>query len=113
MAAIEGLERMHQGTLPYAREEQARLIDAALTKLQFLDVTNEQIEALKQAKQIRKILTIHSPSRGIVTDKMALEGMYVKPGMRLYTIADLTRVWVYVDIYEYQLPWVRVGRLPR
>ncbi len=110
VAAIEGLERMSQGTLPYAKEEQARLIDAALTKLQFLDVTDEQIEELKQAKQIQKILTIHSPSRGIVTDKMAIEGMYVKPGMRLYTIADLTRVWVYVDIYEYQLPWVRVGQ---
>ncbi|MCH8052927.1 MAG: efflux RND transporter periplasmic adaptor subunit [Planctomycetes bacterium] len=110
VAAIDGLERMHQSTLPYAREEQTRLIDAALTKLQFLDVTNEQIEALKQAKTIQKILTIHSPSRGIVTDKMALQGMYVKPGMQLYTIADLTRVWVYVDIYEYQLPWVRVGQ---
>ncbi len=110
VAAIEGLERMHQSTLPYAREEQTRLIDAALTKLQFLDVTNDQIETLKQAKTIQKILTIHSPSRGIVTDKMALQGMYVKPGMQLYTIADLTRVWVYVDIYEYQLPWVRVGQ---
>ncbi len=41
---------------------------------------------------------------------MALEGMYVKPGMKLYTIADLSRVWVYVDIYEYQLPWVRIGQ---
>jgi hypothetical protein len=36
--------------------------------------------------------------------------MYVKPGMRLYTIADLSRVWVYVDVYEYQLPWVRLGQ---
>jgi hypothetical protein len=36
--------------------------------------------------------------------------MYVKPGMRLYTIADLSRVWVYVDIYEYQLPWISIGQ---
>jgi hypothetical protein len=45
-----------------------------------------------------------------VSEKTALEGMYVQPGMRLYTIADLEHVWVLVDIYEYQLPWVRIGQ---
>ncbi len=110
LAAIEGLGRMSQGTLPSAKQEQERLIDSAVIKLQYLDVTDEQIDALKDSKQIQKIVAIHSPSRGIVTDKMVLEGMYVKPGMRLYTIADLSRVWVYMDIYEYQLPWIRVGQ---
>ncbi len=38
------------------------------------------------------------------------EGAYVKPGMPLYTIADISKVWVYADIYEYELPWVKVGQ---
>ncbi len=41
---------------------------------------------------------------------MALDGMYVNPGMHLYTIADLSKIWAQVSIYEYQLPWVRVGQ---
>lgn len=86
------------------------MVDAAVVKLKYLDVSDQQIETLKQTATIEKALMIHSPATGIVTEKMALEGMYVKPGMRLYTIADLSRVWVYVDVYEYQLPWIHVGQ---
>ncbi len=110
LAAIRNLPLLEQSTFAPAREEAAKLVEAAVTKLKYMDVSNEQIEALRETGKVEKALTIHSPATGIVTEKMALEGMYVKPGMRLYTIADLSRVWVYVDVYEYQLPWVRVGQ---
>lgn len=110
LSAIQNLPRLQASTYAPAREEAAKLVDAAITKLKYFDVSNEQIEALRQTEKIEKSLAIHSPATGIVTEKMALEGMYVKPGMRLYTIADLSRVWVYVDVYEYQLPWIRIGQ---
>ncbi|MCH7812918.1 MAG: efflux RND transporter periplasmic adaptor subunit [Planctomycetes bacterium] len=110
VSALDGLERLVPSTIEYARDDAVKLVEAAMTKLRYLDVSDGQIDRLGDTRQIGKTLAIHSPAEGIVTEKMALEGMYVKPGMRLYTIADLTRVWVYVDIYEYQLPWIRVGQ---
>jgi len=110
LAALRGVERLAGSKMPEARDEAQRLVDAAEIQLRYYDITDEQIDELKTTHKSRKTLTINSPARGIVTEKMALEGMYVKPGMRLYTIADLSRVWVYVDIYEYQLPWVRMGQ---
>ncbi len=110
LAAIRSLPRLENSKFAAAREEAGKLVEAAVTKLKYLDVSDEQIARMRETKRIEKTLMIHSPARGIVTEKMALQGMHVKPGMRLYTIADLSRVWVYVDVYEYQLPWVRVGQ---
>ncbi len=110
LAAIRGVTRMAGSPLAEAREEAQRLVQAAETQLRYFDITAAQIAGLRRSGSSSKTLTINSPSTGIVTEKMALEGMYVRPGMRLYTIADLSKVWVFVDIYEYQLPWVRVGQ---
>jgi RND family efflux transporter MFP subunit len=109
LAAVRGMERVSDAS-EMVRQQARDLMEAAVTKLKYLDVSEAQIQELADTKEIRKNLTIHSPAEGIVTEKMALEGMYVKPGMKLYTIADLTRIWVYVDIYEYQLPWVSIGQ---
>ncbi len=110
LSAIQNLPRLAASTFAPAREEAVKLVDSAVTKLNYFDVSDEQIESLRESGEIEKILAIHSPAGGIVTEKMALEGMFVKPGMRLYTIADLSRVWVYVDVYEYQLPWISTGQ---
>lgn len=109
LAAVRGLERVADAS-EMVKQQSRDLLEAALIKLKYLDVSEEQIQQLADTKEIKKTLTIHSPAEGIVTEKMALEGMYVKPGMKLYTIADLSQVWVYVDVYEYQLPWVRIGQ---
>ncbi len=110
LSAVQNLPRLENSTLQSAREDARKMVDAAVIKLKYLDVSDKQIESLKRTGTVEKTLMIHSPATGIVTEKMALEGMYVKPGMRLFTIADLSRVWVYVDVYEYQLPWIHVGQ---
>jgi len=110
LAALRGVERLADSTMPEALEQSRRLLDAARIRLKYYDVSDDQVEHLARTREIQKTLTIHSPARGIVTEKMALEGMYLVSGERLYTIADLSRVWVYVDVYEYQLPWVNVGQ---
>ena len=55
-------------------------------------------------------MTVHAPASGIVIDKMAVEGMYVTPGMRLYRIAPVDTVWVQADLYEYEVSRVRKGQ---
>jgi Cu(I)/Ag(I) efflux system membrane fusion protein len=88
------------------------LLDAVRKRLEYWDITEEQIKTLEETRQIKRTLTVVSPVDGYVAQKMdeALEGMYVKPGMNLYKIADLSTVWVHADVYEYDLPWIEEGQ---
>jgi multidrug efflux pump subunit AcrA (membrane-fusion protein) len=79
-------------------------------RLELWDVPEAQIKELEERGTVTRTLRIDSPVTGIVTKKSIQEGMYVKPGMLLYTIADISRVWVYADIYEYEIPWIKVGQ---
>jgi Cu(I)/Ag(I) efflux system membrane fusion protein len=64
---------------------------------------------LKKTLTIKKAIHIHSPAAGIVIRIGAREGQYVTPQTELYAIADLSKVWVLVDIYEDEFPWVQIG----
>lgn len=99
------------GGSPFSRVAAAgnSLLEAARRRLLLWDITPEQIAELEQSGKPTKTLTIVSPIDGFVIDKMAFEGMRVEPSMVLYKIADLSTVWVYADIYEYELPLVKVG----
>ncbi|MCH7884731.1 MAG: efflux RND transporter periplasmic adaptor subunit, partial [Planctomycetes bacterium] len=110
LAAVRNLPLLEKSTFAPARKEAVKLVEAAMTKLKYLDVSDEQIEALRATGKVAKTLTNHSPAGGIIKEKMALEGMYVKTGTRIYTIADLTQVWVRLDAYESDLMWLRYGQ---
>ena len=86
------------------------LLAAARRRLQYFDVADSEIRAIEQNGVANKTLTIRSPSSGIVIDKNAEEGSYVKAGTTVYRIADLTRVWLEAHIFEYELPWVFEGQ---
>jgi Cu(I)/Ag(I) efflux system membrane fusion protein/cobalt-zinc-cadmium efflux system membrane fusion protein len=79
-------------------------------RLEYLDISSDQVDALERTGEVRKTLAIKSPFNGIVAKKHALDGMDVKPGMELYTISDLSEVWVYADLFEYEVPWVKTGQ---
>ena len=79
-------------------------------RLELWDIPDEQIRELERTGKVKKTLRVVSPSKGVVIKKNVVDGMFVKPGMSLYTIADISRVWVYADVYEYELPWVSVGQ---
>jgi Cu(I)/Ag(I) efflux system membrane fusion protein len=86
------------------------LIDATRTRLLLMDIQPAQIQALEKRGQVQKTTVLHSPATGVVIDKKVLAGMEVNPGMDLYTIADLSRVWILASIYEYELPFVKNGQ---
>jgi Cu(I)/Ag(I) efflux system membrane fusion protein/cobalt-zinc-cadmium efflux system membrane fusion protein len=75
----------------------------------YWDLSEKQIKRIENTGNVKKTLTIYSPARGVVIKKNAFQGHYVKAGEHQYEIADLSKVWVDVDIYEYELPWVRNG----
>ncbi len=83
---------------------------SALTKLKFFDVSGEQIAELNRTKEPRKTMTIFAPQDGFVVEKNAVQGQMVEPGMRLYRLADLGMVWVQAQVYEHDLPFIRLGQ---
>ncbi len=85
------------------------LVEAAKKRLQRYDISEEQIRELEQTGKARRTLTIYSPADGYVVQKMALQGMKVMPGEKLFDVADLSTVWVIADVYEYELSVIRVG----
>ncbi len=85
-------------------------LDAAREKLRLFGLTEQQIAAVEAEKKPADHLTINAPIGGVVVHKNALEGMYVKTGTRIYTLADLTRLWVVFEAYESDLPWLRYGQ---
>ncbi len=94
-------EDVRTGALALAKSSRERLV--------LMDVPNHQIVELESSREIKEGLHIHAPAGGTVLNIGARQGQYVTPTTELYLIADLKTVWVYADIYDYELPWVKQG----
>ncbi len=88
----------------------ADLLQASRHRLHHWDVTMEQIQQLESTAVVRRTMTVYSPQEGAVVHKAVYEGEHIHPGQHLYRIAELSPVWVYAHVYEYELPWVREGQ---
>ena len=88
-------------------------LDAARQRLRLWDISEKQIKHIEQTGKAVRTLTLYSPVSGFVTQKMAVQGMKVMPGEKLFDIADLSTLWIIADIYEYELSFVRVGQPAR
>lgn len=91
------------------REAATALLEAARTKLRLWDVPADTIAAIEAKGELQRVITVRAPRAGTVLAKMALPGMFVEPAMDLYTIADLSTVWVIGDLYEFEAPFVKAG----
>ncbi|MEI8244129.1 MAG: efflux RND transporter periplasmic adaptor subunit, partial [bacterium] len=88
----------------------AGLKASATTKLKYFDISDDQIAELQRTRQVRKTLRIDAPRDGIVVERNTVEGQMVDAGMKLYRIADLGLVWVQAQIFEQDLPFIRIGQ---
>lgn len=86
------------------------LINAAREKLRLLGITPEQVAAIEKRGSANDHMTIYSPISGIVVGKNVVEGSYVKTGSPMYTIADLSHLWVKLDAYESDIALIRYGQ---
>jgi len=86
------------------------LIRAALARLQLFDLPAEFIARLQETREAQRTFIFRAPSDGLVIEKMALAGQMMKPGERIFRLADLSHVWVLAQIYEQDLSFVRAGQ---
>ncbi len=110
LLALENRDRLADSPFPEIAEGAKRLLEASRRRLKLWDISDAQIARLEKTRKVQRTLTLQAPYDGIVTMKMAREGMYVKRGMELLMVSDISKVWVNADIYEYELPWVKVGQ---
>jgi len=101
------------GGIAEVQASQQSLIDSAKRRLFLWDITDEQIAELEKTGKTQTEMTINAPLNGIVLEKMVLDGAYIVPGMNLYKIADLSTVWIIADVYEYEVPLVKMGQQAR
>jgi len=86
------------------------LVESAREKLRLLGLTLDQVLKIEKRGTPSDLMEIFSPLSGVVINKNAVEGMYVKTGSRIYTVADLSRVWIILDAYESDLSWLAYGQ---
>jgi len=110
LLAVAGLRTLGDSPAPDVADGAGRLVASAKKRLAYWDISDEQIEKIEAKGEADKTLTLYAPYDGVVTAKMVREGMFVTAGMELFTIADISTVWVYADIYEYELPRVARGQ---
>ena len=115
LLAYNGLQKLKGATNQEAESDQGivwneRLLASARERLQLWDLTPQQIQALETSGKRETALTVYAPSDGIVMERMAVSGMYVRPDMRLYRIARLDTLWILADVYESDLGSIEVGQ---
>lgn len=86
------------------------LLAAAEKRLSYWDISKEQIEVLTMSGKVSKTMTLYAPYDGTVIMKKVNEGSYVRAGSELFQVSDISRVWIYADIYEFELPWIEEGQ---
>jgi Cu(I)/Ag(I) efflux system membrane fusion protein len=110
LLAIQARKSLSKSPFAEVASSGDSLAESARKRLKLWDISDEQIKALEETGQSRKTLTLYSPFSGFVLEKTATKGMSIMPGMALYKLADLSVVWLLADIYEYELPFVRLGQ---
>ena len=90
-------------------QDAQQILEAARERLRLWDITDSQIKKIEESGKPIRTLTIYSPASGYIVQKMALQGMRVMPGEKLFDVADLSTVLVIADIYEYELPLIKMG----
>jgi membrane fusion protein, copper/silver efflux system len=110
LLALKSRRTLGSSAFPEVAEGTVSLLEVTRRRLQLWDITEDHIQDLERTGKVLRTVPIHAPQSGAVIKKVALAGMHVNPGDELYTIADLSRVWLVADVYEYELPFIKVGQ---
>jgi len=108
--AVRASHDLAQSRDALMRDSAQATVFSARQRLKLWGLTEGQIDRIAASEKASDHVDITSPLSGIVVHKMAMEGMYFKAGKTLYTVADLSRVWVTLNAYESDLGWLQEGQ---
>jgi Cu(I)/Ag(I) efflux system membrane fusion protein len=110
LLAVKTQAQLAASPLAEVKANAASLVASTRGRLRLWDVTDAQMATLDRRGTAEPVLTVYAPSSGIVLKREALPGKYVEPGTTLYEVADLSTVWISVDIYESEVAAVTLNQ---
>jgi Cu(I)/Ag(I) efflux system membrane fusion protein len=110
LLAVKSREQLKSSTIASIAQNGEGLVASAKQRLMLFGVKESQIAELEKAGKPNIRLSIYTPLSGIVIEKLVQQGQYVSTGEVLFNIADLSKVWVEIDVFENEVPYVRVGQ---
>jgi multidrug efflux pump subunit AcrA (membrane-fusion protein) len=109
LLAKQNRELLAQSTVPGVASGAGSLLSSALERLKQWGIPEREIQDLEMTGQIKREMEIDSPASGFIVERNALPNMYVQPGTKLYSIADLSSLWVYAQVFQNDIGRVKVG----
>lgn len=106
LIALRGIRAVKDGS-PEIQGRMQDLVDSALQRLDYWDISSKELRELRTEGKVKRILTFRSSVDGVVLDKPVLKGMRFMPGEMLFKIADLSTVWLIAEVFEQDLGLVR------
>lgn len=110
LLALRARDQLEGTTIPSIRRSGEELVASARRRLLLFDLTPDQIETLERTGKAPRTMTLEAPATGHVISRNVTQGEKIDSGTNLLDIADLRRVWVLADVYEYEMPFVREGQ---
>lgn len=109
LLALKAVRTLGDSEFPEVAENARSLLEVTRQRFALWDITPDHIRDLERTGKVLRTLPLHAPSSGYVLNMQVRDGMHVTPAMDLYTLADLSPVWVLAELYEYEIPLVRLG----
>ena len=112
LQSLDYWKRFESGSYPEVAARAKKLVDAGRQRLSYWDINETQIRELEESGEVRRTLAVVSPVDGLVVERteQASEGSHVDSGTNLYKLVDLSTIWVEAEVFEHQLPWLKVGQ---
>jgi len=110
LLAIKSRDQLKNSPIPSISQNGEGLVASAKQRLMLFGVKESQIAALEKSGKPNIRLPIYTPLSGVVIEKMVQQGQYVNTGDVLFNIADLSKVWVEVEVYENEFPNIHIGQ---
>jgi RND family efflux transporter MFP subunit len=107
---VSARQAMSRGADASLKDTRKQLMDAARLRLELLGVPQEELASLDMGNSPSSELWLRSPASGYVMEKNVFNGQYISPDQNLYSIADLSRIWVLADVYERDLANITIGQ---
>ena len=109
LVAKQNQQQVAQSTVPGVATSAGSLLDAAVERLRQWGITQPEINRLDSSGQVQQEIEVDSPASGYITERNALPSVAVQPDMRLYSIADLSTVWVQAQVFQQDLGRIKAG----
>lgn len=110
LLAVKSREQLKNSPIASISQNGEGLVTSAKQRLMLFGVKESQIAELEKANQPNIRLPIYTPLSGVVIEKMVQQGQYVNTGEVLFNIADLSTVWVEMEVYENEFPNIHIGQ---